>query len=288
MLAESTFLNERESVMEKIHTGLYGGKSFIRGVRDSKYLERAVYCDNYENCSLYKQGKCLRVVSGYNSTDCKYGKSETIEGYTPRAAKCSDFNKRVRSDAVYNKLEYPRNAYAAKIGDYLFLNTTCLKLDEENGTTKIDTSYSLLSKYIFIKADDIELLARILKVKPIIAFGYGVDKHYQDTIVPAILTDLRRDLPDIFKALTEKYPEFDVKPDYVGRTAYVSTLADGSVVKDNHSTYVYDKTNGTLTGTTREYVFGNYIDVSVTAKVDSSMTCEITDNSQVTEETVFC
>lgn len=272
--------------MDKIHTNLYGGKSFLKGVRDSKYLERAVYCDNHENCSLYKQGKCLRVVSGWNPTDCKFGKNETIEGYTPRAAKCSDFNKRVRSDAAYNKLEYPHNVYASKIGDYLFLNTTYLKLDEE--TLKIDSNYSFFSKYIFIKADDIESLAKVLKANPLAAFGCGAEKRYQDNIVPAILTDLRRDLPDIFKALTEKYPEFDVTPDYIGREAYVSTLADGSVIEDTHSVYTYDKTNGTLTGTTREYIFGNYIDVSITAKVDSTMTCKITDNSQVTKETVFC
>ena len=236
----------------------------------------------------HKKGECLRVVSCYSSNECKFGRNEKIEGYTPRAAKCSDFNRRVKSDAAYNKLEYPHNTYAAKIGVYLFLNTTYLTLNEENGSTKIDAICSFLSKHVFIKADDIELLARILKAKPEMIVGYGVNKRYQDTIVPAILTDLRRDLPDIFEALIEKYPEFDVKPDYVGRTAYVSTLADGSVVKyNNQSTYVYDKTNGTLAGITKKFVFGNYIDISVTAKVDPTMICEITDNSQVTEETVF-
>lgn len=274
--------------MEKIHTGLYGGKSFLKGMRDSKYLERAVYCDNYENCSFYKQGKCLRVVSGFNPTDCKYGKNETIEGYTPKAKKCSEFTKRVKNDVAYNKLEYPCNTYAAKIGDYLFLSSTYINLIEENDLVKIDSFCPALIKNIFIKADDIELLARILKAEPHKRFDWGIEKRYQDIIVPAILTDLRRDLPDIFKALTEKYPEFDVKPDYIGRKAYVYTLADGSVIEDTYGVYTYNKTNGTLTGTTREYVFGNYIEVSVTAKVDSTMTCEITDNSQVTEETVFC
>lgn len=283
-------MNEKE--MDKIHTALYGGKSFLKGVRDSKYLERAVYCDNYENCSLYKKRKCLRVVSGYNFIDCKFGRNETIEGYTPKAKKCSEFTNRVKNDAVYNKLEYPRNVYAAKVGDYLYLNTVFIELveekDEEKDTVKISTYCSLLPRHIFIKANDIELLARILQATPHKMFGYGVEERYQEKIVPAILTDLRRDLPNIFKGLTEKYPEFDVTPDYIGREACVSTLADGSVIKDTHSVYTYDKTNGTLMGTIREFVFGTYVDVSITANVDPTMTCEITDNSQVTEETVFC
>lgn len=273
--------------MEKIHTGLYGGKSFIKGVRDSKYLERAVYCDNYENCGLYKQGKCLRVVSGYNSNDCKFGRNETIEGYTPRAAKCSDFNKRVRSDPVYGTLKYPYGTYAAQVGDYLFLYTGYVSLIEKDGVTRIDSAPLFTPKCAFVKTNDIDLLAKVLKTKPREALSWDVEERYQNEIVPAILTDLRRDLPDIFKALTEKYPEFDVKPNYVGRKAYVSTLADGSVIEDNNSTYVYDKTNGILNGTKKEYVLGNYVDVSVIAKVDSTMTCVITDNSQITDSTVF-
>ena len=274
--------------MDKIHTNLYGGKSFFKGVRDSKYLERAVYCDNYANCSLYQKGKCLRVVSGCNSTECKFGRNETIEGYTPKAKKCSEFTNGVKSDAVYNKLEYPRNVYAAKVGDYLYLNTVFIELVEEKDTVKISPYCSLFPRQIFIKANDIELLARVLKTTPCKMFGYGVEERYQDNIVPAILTDLSRDLPDVFKALTEKEPEFDVKPDYVGRKAYVCTLADGSVIKDTHGVYTYDKTNGTLTGTTREYIFGKYVDVTVTARVEPTMRCVITDNSQVTKETMFC
>ena len=273
--------------MKKINTGLYGGKSFLKGMRDSKYLERAVYCDNYENCGFYKQGKCLRVVSGYNSNECKFGRNETIEGYTPRAAKCFEFNQSVRNDPVYNKLEYPRAAYAAKVGDYLFLGTTFLRVKEENGETVIDRDSSFIARYIFINADDTELLAKILKATPIKTFSYDVEERYQNKVVPAILTDLRRNVPDVFKALVTKYPEFDTTPDYIGREAYVYTLADGSVLKDTHSTYTYNKTNGTLTGIIREYILGEYVDVSITAKVDPKMTCVITDNSQITDSTVF-
>lgn len=292
----------------KICTGLYGGKSsFIKGTANIKYTERSVYCDDCDKCGFYAKDLCLRVVRGFESVGCVYGTSKRREGYTARAKKCEEWNNAVKNDPVYDKLHHPRDVYAEQVGEYLYINDgDYLKFkscddqsskipDFENSVIKVGDSSSFMEcrGNKFIRIDEIDLLAQALKKTPTNYF-YGTETRYQKEFVPQILTDLARNVPDVYAKLLEKYPEFkEQTPNYVGRTALISTLADGCTVTEKYSgkvygIYTFDKTDQTLSGVSyKDSHFGVCAAQEVTFRVTEKMTCQIESNEQVCAETRF-
>lgn len=79
--------------MQKINVNLYGGKGIFGG-KESPLEASIIYCDHCNDCSFYRESKCLRVRS-FLSPTCKFGRVETIKGYTSRAVKYWDFKKKV-------------------------------------------------------------------------------------------------------------------------------------------------------------------------------------------------
>ena len=291
--------SQRSILMEmaKIHTGLYGGKSFFKGVRDSKYTERSVYCDHCDSCSLYKEGMCLRVVSGFAGTACPYGRSEVREGYTPKAKKSAEWCRKVKEDSVYGKLKHPVNLYAALVGDYVWLDLVYVDIferTEEKRTSswqklgwQVEEKTFTGSCFVPKAALSTELLAKALTFKPH-AFMGGVIETYGKDIVPQVVTELKKILPDLMNDVFSLEPSLDTEDNYIGRWAYVKTMAAGSIlVGDGEYTLIKEGSRIILKGENSQLRFGSVVRQKVEFDVPDDMVYKIDNNAQVDNNTRF-
>lgn len=282
----------------KINVDLYGGKGFLGG-RETPLEADEIYCDMYEQCTFYKEGKCLRCRS-FLSPTCKFGRNNIIKGYTSRAMKYYDFKNKYQSDEVYNKLSYPKKL-AAVIGDNLYMNlkyTLVRKRRETDEKWRRDVDGYIISEAgfsssnVFIPINEVTdaLLYAIFSYKPHAIMG-GVIEDYQKKVVPDILQDLKKAAPNIYNDFITKHPEYDLAPNYIGKKAYVNSLKPNTKFKYKGCEWLYD---GEYVSTENFDIglyspwFGDGVNRSdIKMKVTDKMLFEINDNSIVDEDTKF-
>ena len=232
--------------MEKISVNLYGGKF---GGKESPLQADIIYCDRAQECSCYKKGKCLEVRALF-FPGCKFGKTETVRGYTSRAAKYWDFKKKYTEDPLYGKLSFPK-CLVAVMGDTLFIKTglvdvrKCREGDESwrkdvNGYIIEDPGFG--SCHIFLPKEDAtnELLKAIFSFVPHNLMGDNLGKKWKEELVPEILQDMKACAPDIYQRFTEEFPEYIFEPNYVGKTVYIDSLKPGVRFTQKNTAWIYD------------------------------------------------
>lgn len=234
--------------MEKIAVNLYGGKGIFGG--KEKPLEAdIIYCDRANECSCYRDGKCLEVRAPFFG-GCKFGKTEKVKGYTSRAAKYYDFKKRYTSDPLYGKISFP-STLAAAMGDHLFIKTGLVnvrKRREDDEKWKKDVNGYMIEDpgfghcYVFLSTEDAtnDLLKAIFSYTPHSIMGDNLGKRWKEELVPKILQDLKACAPDVYHRFTSEYPEYIFEPDYIGKRAYINSLKPGTKFTQNNITWLYD------------------------------------------------
>jgi len=281
-------------IMNKINVNLYGGKSIFGG-KESPLEADEIYCDRADRCSFYADNKCLRCRS-FLSPTCKFGSNSIIRGYTSRAKKYYDFKRKYEKNEFYNKLHYPSEP-AAVIDDFLYLNlqfTRVRKRTEEDDAWKKDVNGYLISaaglggKSAFIPIIDVtnELLYAIFSYRPCAIMG-GVIKDYQLKVVPDVLMSLKKCAPKIYEDFITEYPQYDLKPNYVGKYAYIKTMVEGSVLTDCHGNNFTLK-GGKLIGKNVKLGFTPFDGImDCIVDVDDSKAYKVDANSQCDENTKF-
>ena len=281
--------------MKKICVMLYGGF-------DKKNRNRAeiVMCDKCDNCSFYKKKQCLNVASF--AKRCAFGYVNKVTGYTQRAKARYEFDLKYKSDELYGALKEPRDWRVGLIDNIVVFNLTYAICDKkyfdpwehkweelekyrvrENGMFSIGT-------YSYIPLNDLtsELLEMILSYRPMTILDNCEIKKYQNEIVPNILLELSRLLPDVYKKLLIDYPKFkDISPNFIGKTAQIKSLADGTILKTDKDVFI--KTGDYLVSDSWCSYFLPFEakKAEVRIPITDDMVCKITDNLQVDENTVF-
>lgn len=274
---------------KKINVALYGGKSIFGG-REVPLRAETVYCDKTEMCSLYKQGKCLNVTDIGMSGYCKFGNIAKDRGYTSRAKKYEIFRSQYRSDEVYHKLSYPHHSRIALIDDFVRLDLKFARVANENGVWHINDRPDMIAFVAtWVPKDDfnIDMLKKICDAKPRRLFGGGVIEKYGNEVIPELLYQLKKLMPDLYTEFINKYPECDKAPNHVGKEAYVKTLNRDSVFKVDDNEFAFDGDCLVC----KDYRKWNLPFGSKTAeiriKITDDMIYQVTDNAQVMEETEF-
>lgn len=272
--------------MEKINVGLYGGKGIFGG-RETPLTAKIIFCDKCEQCELYKESKCLNVVTPF-SASCIYGKVENIKGYTSRAAKYYDFRRTYTEDDKYNKLKYPQDFSFLEIGDYYVVNIKHTRIRKMDGSYEIDEPFMDSSVSFILKEDfTVDLLKRIAKFMP---QAFLSNKRIRDNkSVDNFLAEVQKKLPDLYDNFIKDNPQYaDVKTDYVGRYAYINTLVDGSELIDVHNNKFLLKDGYLYCGCYRSsFLPFNSHQGELKIKVTDEMKYRITSNDQVNENTKF-
>lgn len=283
----------------KINVSLYGGKSIFGG-RETPLEADEIYCDYFNQCTFFKENKCLRCRSFGPS--CRFGKNYIIKGYTSRAKKYLSFKSKYQSDEVYNKLSYPKGLVAI-MEDTLYMNLKYVLVRKKREDNSYNYSCKCVGNYeittagfcsgdCFIPLAELtnEFLASIFSYIPSAMLG-GVVTAYQNKVVPEILQDLKRIAPDIYNSFISEYPNYDLAPNYIGKNAYVSSLKPNTIFKYKGVEWLYDG----------EYVIAENFDLGLKSpwwksetkcseikiKVNDKMLFEVKDNSIIDENTRF-
>ena len=280
--------------MQKINVNLYGGKGLFGG-KESPLQADIIYCDTADKCSLYKNGTCLNCRSE-SEIKCPNGIVETKIGYTSKAVKYWGFRNTYAKDETYHKLTFPSN-FVGLVDQKLYLNFFYVNVEKSKGTKEHIPNkwgyiirsgwYGKTAIFIDIKEIDIDFIAEILHYKPRYLIG-GVISDYQEKIVPNIVAELKKIVPEIYKQLISKYPSLDKKPNYVGRYAYTRTLVDGSVLIDCHGNEAIKKGDMLYCENyKRGFVPFNGSSAQCVIKISENSKYKVTDNSQCDENTIF-
>lgn len=280
--------------MKKINVALYGGKGLFGG-RETPLEAEEIFCDRYEQCSYYQTGKCLKC-RGFLTPTCKFGRTNTIRGYTSRARKYYSFKSKYENDEVYSKLKYP-NEPVAVMGDTLYIHyrygTVRKRTEQDEKWVKdvdgyiIDTGNYRSSVFIPLNEVTNNLLFAIFSNKPIAIMG-GIIREYQDKVVPDIIQTLKKVASEIHKNFITEYPQYDVAPNYIGKYAFIKTMVNGSKLEDAHGN-IFILNNGKLVCEKWRLSFVPFKGGTAKMEIDvrDDMEYQITSNSQCDKNTRF-
>lgn len=280
--------------MKEINVGLYGGKGIFGG-RETPLEASVISCDTHEKCSYYQNGHCL-LVRAFGSTGCKFGSVSTIKGYTSRAKKYGEFKRKWQEHENYGKLKHPPTKLGLIDGFIVFPYPHVRIEQSETGKWVLkDPSFSNRKPYIPIDEFTSDLIYRICSYKPQAMMG-GTIRSYQEETVPLFLAHLKEILPDKYESFIKAYPQFGKKEiNYVGRKALLKTIQPSTIYRKSRqypelsSEWYWDGEfliyqNGYVSGFS---VIDHYEIEEIKLKPSDEATVVITDNEQVTEDTVF-
>lgn len=272
-----------ENTPKLIYVGFNDGTSvFSKSVEKSQ--GREIWCSACDKCELYKKKQCIcRIYNLFSWCTCKFGRMKTYEGPTKRAKAFHNFKCRFVEQPLYaDKLDQPVNQKLFKVNGYVAIKLLYVGYNEE-GNNLTDPTFAS-GDWIFMKEEQFtnDFIYHVCTFKPQAMLG-GEIKSYQKEVVPEFISQLKMYMTDIYNNFISEYPEYKIEDvNYVGKKAYLSTLKPGCTVKgfvfdgeylynpDYHISFFFLNTN-----------------VEVKVKVTDDMTIEITDNSQVDENTKF-
>lgn len=268
--------------MSKICVNLYGGKPLFSG-KEKPLTADLIYCDYAETCSLCANGKCLRVRRVGHET-CMYGSVDRVQGYTSKSKYYYDWRKKYTSDSTYAKLKrVPSSGCFAVMGGYYYFETGWVYARFEGNDLIIDST----KDHFFLEKDRCtpEMFVRLLNFRPTNCFGEEIKKYAAD-VLPRLLLDIKTICPDLYAQIIALDPDLDKPFNIVGKTVYVNTMTEGSVLFDSRSNKFVLK-DGKLVCDEYDglFSFGDKVTAKLVVPVTDRMTYEVTDISQTDENT---
>ena len=235
----------------KISTMLYGGKSpFSRG-HEAPLSADEIYCCA-KSCQFRTNKTCI-LMRKLLHENCPFGKVDTTKGFTSRAKKYSSFRSKYRNDPTYGELSRPQNTPHLRLADdkvYIRLDIVSIissfdEVPQHHHIITGTTNNILVQDQKFGVADpiwldqnelDAQAIIDICAYTPCNGWSGDISQKYQEQIVPLFLDDLETFWPERYEQVIALEPKLaDMKPNHVGRKAYVSTLAQGIEILDRHN-----------------------------------------------------
>lgn len=268
-----------------INVGLYGA-----GTRDSRLRAEYIYCDKAEQCSVYREGKCFCVTT-LSAVRCGVGVVSCVDGGTKRAKAYREVSREARINPRYGALSYPSNTYVTKIGDTAFLTIPYTWLEITPGGDLIAGDPHLRTNKLTVSADRLtpKNIMAICKARPRAIIG-GEIRDYQEKIVPHFLRQFKALFPKRFQRFVEEYPDYEVPVcSWLGRRAKLATCNRSAEYIEPVSKSKYRFEGDWLVCDDNKSAFAPFgaTGGEIRVKINDKMVVEITDDDQVTEDTVF-
>lgn len=266
-----------------INVNLYGD-----GSRNARRRAEYIYCDHADECSAYADGKCFRVTTLFGLR-CEFGRVSCVDGGTKQSKMFHRIGNEAKSNEQYHKLSYPYHTYITRIGDGVLLTPPRVRIELEGAKLVCsDPGFGSNRLFVPLEAMTPENIKRICECHPRALMG-GEITDYQQKTIPMFLYQLSKLCPEQFKAFTTTYPDFNIKPPtWIGRYAKLSTCNRKMMYKDDHGNPFYFDGDDIVCDSYRSsfLAFGGE-PTKIRIAVTDSMEVKITDNSQVTDNTVF-
>lgn len=243
-------------------------------------------CDYTKNCDHFNQGKCVCEDLYFEEIRCPHAKrGRETSPVTARAKSYWGWKQNVQE--AYKTDIKVANEKVCYAGDYVYIPLPHLK-NYINSLEKIENKY-------FVLRDDFgeDMVQEIVTYQPISLMG-EIITSYQGKI-PKFLAQLKEAMPDIYVSWSEKYPEtaekYDLSKANIGRTAYVSTLPQGSEIVDCHKN-IWEVVGNEIVcenvGTSIMNPFGGWrSETKVAITITDDMTVEVGRNTAVDADTKY-
>lgn len=268
-----------------INVDLYGD-----GSRNARLRAEYVYCNYANECTAYKEGKCF-AITAFLQSRCKLGKVSSVDGGLKRSKKFDKVYSEAKNSETYHKLKFPLDLYFAKTNERMYVAIPYIYIKTfVDGNIKVENPCFGIDPCIFeskhITSDN---FIKILEFRPRAILG-GEIANYQAKIVPMLLFQLRRYMPELYAEIIKKRPEFEkIKPSWIGKRAKLAMCNRDVEYKDS---------NGNVFHFEGEYIVCNDYksaflpfgtsNATIRIKVADNMFVKITDNKQVLKDTIFC
>ena len=256
-------------------------KIYGDGSRNVPYSVRITTCNRANECSLYKEGKCLRIP-GFLSSPCPVGDTNLVDKVTKYANRCQGVLTKWREHPAYNKLNRPSHTYIALIGNDVLVNVSSVSIDKDLNIHDpgFGGNIVLIPKEKFTA----EFVTKLISFRPHAIVGRLI-RYYSEETVPYILQQISELLPDIYEQLDPKYK--GLTPNYVGRWAYISTCNLESEFKSTNGIFHIEGDELVCDDWKSAFLpFGSKTG-SVRVKLTDNLKVQITDNNQVLPTTKF-
>lgn len=276
---------------EVVHFHLWNPcDSFFKQSKNEKAEARIVMCNNKGNCNLYKVGQC--TMRGVFIERCPYGKCRTIEGFSRRANKFSEWirNTKERYKSI-GSLSQPVEKMVI-IGEYIYLPYQFINFEIELPFIEKGGFFNKGNRFMLLSNFTVDVIKKIVTDRKYAMMG-GEIKDYQVKVVPLFIKHLSEIFPDLYKELCNIYePAISIleKYSFVGRKAYLKTTNKNFVIKNKggNDEWFWDGENITC-----KYFNGlfnpldKFENVVVIIKPNDLSVIKIIDDAQVNDNTVF-
>ena len=258
------------------------------GSRDCRLRAEYIRCNRAEECSAYKNGKCFCVTTLFG-VRCPEGEITIVDGGTKRSKAFLRVQKEARINPAYGKLQYPSTNLITRIGEDAFLTVPYIWLEDFGGRIHCADPHFSTNK-LYIHADSLtpENVKNICEYVPRSMMG-GVIADYQSKTVPMFLHQLKVLFPEMYAAFQAAYPEYKIKaPDWTGKFAKLATCNRAVEYMDCHkNTFHFDGDYIVCDSYNSAFAPFGAKRAEIRVKLSDEMQVRITDNQQVTSETVF-
>lgn len=269
---------------EAICVHLYGD-----GSRDNRLRAEYIYCGRANECSAYKQGKCLCVTAPF-SKRCPIGSVNRVDGGVKRSKMFARVTDRAKADFNYGKLRYSSNLKVVRIGDDAVLMLSYVRLKIENGDLKVNDPWKSGSEILFVSKENLtaDNILKVCEYKPTALLG-GVIDSYQNDEVPMLLRQFRELFPEIYSELIIKSPIQENKvPNFIGKQAKLLTLKPNCKYETMYGSFFFDGKRAYFDNYNTAFKpFWECGNMSVTIEVTNNTVATVSDNEQVLDTTEF-
>ncbi len=262
-----------EMQTQVIHAWIYNPDNALFKGQSKKAALYKIHCEKPDDCDLRTQRNSCLLQSGMGS--CRFGRKTAKEGYTKRARSYYTWMSKVKSDNAdyFDTLSSSNYRGIFKAQDYW-----CLPYPYMSGIW--GNGYPLESEWVANGDMNAGLLEKVCNAKPSAMMG-GVINKYQDEVVPKFIHDLKTHYPDLFELLPDERKSVDIS--FIGRKADISTCAKG---KYKMGTNYWEWDGEKLIGSSMLFQPAKG-EIRIEITPEKGQPVEITDNSQVSSETVF-
>lgn len=240
-------------------------------------------CDKTQECQHFKNGKCVCEDLFLSEIRCPNSKrNNNVSPTTARANKYYDWKNKVKE--IYKTDITTDNKKICKVANYIYIPLPHLK-NYVNSLSFIENSYFLSKEKL-----NVDILQKIITFEPRALMG-GVITSYQKEEIPKFIQQFKEVLPKLYKEWENKYPEtaskFNLKECNIGRTAYISSLKQGSKVVDCHGNEWFVENDNIVCDKWGTWLPFGKTPTKVIIKITTDMTYKIQNIGEIDENTKY-
>lgn len=264
--------------------------SVFKDMRNNAAVMTTVTCSNSGNCGLYASGQCV-LVGSLSTQRCEYGVKKRLTGYTKKAKGYYKWinDKRAELGGHVNVINEAKTMIA-QVGDYVYLPYAHMNMNERLPFKQHANIFVTGSYFMPMSAFTVNNMVIMVDYRPQALMGGEITSYRADSL-PKFLQHLKEKYPDKFNELTHLRPEVlqMVRTTNVGRMALLSSIKPGvEIVNHVHKDkWLWDGVYLHSLTFKPNFLIVKAESVDVKLKPVEGVTVKISDDNQVTPDTIF-